>query len=412
MRLRLFFFLSLAATAFLLGGCSSFKIVSPVDGATNVTAPVHAGITWNDSNMTAIHFTVDGADQTGAFAVTNTSTGGEAMSTLALSPGQHIVGASGDYYFLYTQHASATSTFTVPQPTVPAPTISSLTPASGPKGTVVTIAGANFSATCSDNTVAIGNATVQPNAPCSSTSINFNVPAQANFGSNNVTVAVQAAKSAPANFTVFRTAGPFVEITTDIEGKTASTQCSTAAAKLNICSGANCSAPTFPFTASFTNSTGTAIGQPLGFHKNGTGTSGIGGAGFSLCSVGVVLDADTHSNGSSSLAMGIQFLDLATGHLFPLSGQYFFNYGAPNNASYVPRIFRSPDGTILIVATASPIGPSSLTAAVIDQVNPNQPANTTCTSTAATNAFLASITSTNTVSISLAGTTCGAITIH
>jgi hypothetical protein len=412
MRLRLLCLLSFVAVGFVLGGCSSFKIVTPPDGSTNVAAPVNADITWNDSNMASIHFTVDGTDQTGAFTVTNTSTGGEAKSTLALQPGQHTVGASGDYQFIYAQHASATSTFTVTGPAVPIPTIGSLTPNIGPRNTAVKITGTNFSTNCADNAIAFGTGSATATPPCSSTVINFSVPTQASFGSNNVTVTVQAAKSAAAAFTVARVPGVFTEITMDIEGKTASTQCAPGAAKLNICAGVNCSAPTYPFTASFTNSGGTAIGQPLGFHQNGTGTSGIGGAGFSLCTVGVVLDADTHTNGTSAQAMGIQFLDLSTGHLFPLSGQYFFNYGAPNNASYVPRIFRSPDGTILIVATASTIGPSTSTAAVVDQANPNTPANTTCTSTNATAAFSASITASNTVSISLAGTACSAIAIH
>jgi VCBS repeat-containing protein len=411
MRLRLLCLLSFVAASFVLGGCSSFKIVTPVDGSTNVTAPVNADITWNDSNMTAIHFTVDGADQTGAFTITNTATGGEAKSTLALQPGQHTVGASGTYKFIYTQNATALSTFKVSGPVVPTPTISSLTPNMGPKNTTVKITGTNFSANCADNTITFGTGSAVATGPCSSTVINFTVPAQASFGSNNVTVTVQNVKSAAAAFTVAREPGVFVEITSDIENHIASTQCSTGAAKLNICTGVNCSAPTFPFTASFTNSTGTAIGQPMGFHLNGTGTSGIGGAGFSLCTVGVVLDADTHTNGTSAQAMGIQFLDLSTKQLFPLGG-YFFNYGAPNNASYVPRIFRSPDGTILIVATASTIGPSTLTAAVIDQANPSTPANTTCTATSATPAFSASITASNTVSISLSGTACNAITIH
>ncbi len=410
MRLRLLCLLSFVAASFVMGGCSSFKIVTPVD-STNVTAPVNADITWNDSNMTAIHFTVDGADKTSVFTITSTPTGGEAKSTLALQPGQHTVGATGNYQFIYAQTATALSTFTVSGPVVPTPTISSLTPNIGPKNTTVKITGTNFSANCADNTIAFGMGSAVATAPCSSTAINFSVPAQASFGSNNVTVTVQAVKSAAAAFTVAREPGVFTEITTDIEGKIASTQCSTGAAKLNICTGVNCSAPTFPYTASFTDSGGTAIGHALGYHVNGTGTSGIGGAGFSLCTVGVVLDADTHTNGTSAQAMGIQFLDLSTKQLFPLGG-YFFNYGAPNNASYVPRIFRSPDGTILIVATASTIGPSTLTAAVIDQVNPNTPANTTCTSTSANANFLASITASNTVSISLAGANCSAIAIH
>ena len=423
MRLRFLCFLSLLTTGFVLGGCSSFTIVKPSQGQSVTTQPVSVDITWNDSNMASIQLTVDGVDQTGSFTFTDlkntagTVIGREAKHDFNFQLGQHTVGASGTYYFLYTQNASATTTFTVSAPPPPPPTISSLSKDYGPSGTSVTIAGTNFSTTCSNNTIKFGGVPVPAanvSTNCSSTAISFTVPTSASFGSNNVTVSANNTASNTSAFRVVSAAGNFTEITADIENRTASTLCTTGSVKLNICSGTNCSQPTYPLTASFTTSGGAAIGQPLGFHANGTGTTGIGGAGFSLCTVGVVLDADTHSNGTSAQAMGIQFLDLVSKRLFPNSGEYFFNYGA-GNVSYVPRIFRSPDGTILIVATVSTTGPSKLTAAVIDQGNPNAPANTNCTSTNATNAFLASVTASNTgnkVNISLAGTTCSAIALH
>lgn len=179
----------------------------------------------------------------------------------------------------------------------------------------------------------------------------------------------------------------------------------TQAVRLTVCSGVNCEAPTDPYTATFNRVAGDAqIGQPMGFYKNNARVSNLGGAGFSLCNVGAVLDGDTSS--LSPQLMGIQFLDLATGRAFAPGGYYFFSYVTPSgNAPYVPRIFRSPDGTILIVVTASSIGPTELTAAGLDQVNPGNP-DQSCQSQSASNAFSASITASNQISASLAGTAC------
>lgn len=502
--------LILGAVGLFVTGCSGFTIVAPQNGATSVTSPVGANVTWNDSGMSSIHFTVDGADQTSAFSITNLSNGGSATASLPLSLGSHSLVVSGDYYFAGTIHTSASSAFTVigpfftlspspnpltlapgaagtltmsvnrgggfsgpvtvtfsglppgvsanPSPlTIPAtsgsgqamltatsatatgqfpisvsgssgtltnqqsftlaiawptPNISSVNPKIQPRGSTVTVTGTNFAATCANDGVSVGGVNnFPPAAPCTTTSLSYQVPQQAAYGAAQLTVSSHGQVSNAMAVTVARTPGQFTEITSNIEGQTSNQTCSPGGTvKVSICSGVNCSVPTDPFTATFNRTTGGAqVGQPIGFHKNSSNVSGIGGAGFSLCTVGAVLDADATSY--SPQAMGIEFLDLGTGHLFPPGGFYTFNYGTPSGtASYVPRIFRSPDGTILIVVTASTIGPSQLTAAVFDQINQGSP-DLSCQSANASSSFSASITASNQISASLAGTSC-TITIH
>jgi hypothetical protein len=483
----------------LLDGCSGFTIVAPNDGDKSVSTPVNADVTWNDSNMSSIHFAVDGADQTSAFSITNNPNGGEAKATLALAPGSHSLSVAGDYYFAGTIHTTQTSNFTVigpffslsPSPNplkiapgsngvltisvnrgggfngsvavtfsgfpsgvsanptslniagasstttvsasatatgqstvtasgssgtltnqqpftlniaFPIPTISSVNPNIQAKGNTVAISGTNFSATCANDVISVGTVNVTP-TQCAQSSLTFIVPQQAAYGATQVSVKSNGQQSSPVSFTVARTPGQFTEITSAIEGQTSTQLCPTQAVRLTVCSGVNCGAPTYPFTATFNRVAGGAqIGQPMGFHLNNARVSNLGGAGFSLCNVGAVLDADTST--ISNQLMGIQFLDLGTGRVFPPGGYYFFNYLTPSgNASITPRVFRSPDGTILIVVTASSIGPSELTAAVLDQVNPGNP-NQSCQSPTVSNTFSATITASNKVSASLAGTTC------
>jgi hypothetical protein len=92
--------------------------------------------------------------------------------------------------------ASNGASFTV---TVPAPSISSLNPSSGPVGTSVTISGTNFGATQGSSTVAFNGTTATPTS-WSTTSIVAPVPAGASTG--NVVVTVGGTPSNGLNFTV------------------------------------------------------------------------------------------------------------------------------------------------------------------------------------------------------------------
>jgi len=295
-----------------------------------------------------------------------------------------------------------TGTFTVD---VTPPTIGSISPAVQARGGVVSVVGTNFdSATCANNVVLLGTMTAPPTS-CTSTSLAFSVPLTAPFGSQQqITVSTSGLSSNAKSLTIARQTGNFVEITSAIEGKVVNSNCSTGAVQLQVC-GPNCPGSASPYVATFRKAGGAQIGQPQPFHLNNTRVAGLGGAGFSLCSVGVVLDGD--ATGFSPQLMGITFLDLVSGQTFPTGGEYTFNFVTPNGtASSVPRIFQSPDGTLLIVVTVSTIGPSQLNAAVFDAIHPNNPPSTSCQSQTVSSSFSASVTSANQISASLAGTAC------
>jgi DNA-binding protein YbaB len=93
--------------------------------------------------------------------------------------------------------ASNATTYTVTTST--APSVTNLTPASGPVGTVVTIAGSNFGSTKGTSTVTFGGTTATPTS-WSATSIVVPVPSGAATGS--VVVTVGGVASNGATFTV------------------------------------------------------------------------------------------------------------------------------------------------------------------------------------------------------------------
>lgn len=348
----------------------------------------------------------------------NVTISGLPMGVTATSPGTISPGTSGTTTITADATPSASSTtvtlngasgsvmgtgtFTVE---IAPPNITSISPTLAARGGVVSVLGTNFdSATCTNNVVSLGTVTAIPSS-CTSTSVTFSVPQNTPFGSQQVTVNTSGLNSSDSTLlTIARQTGNFVEITSAIEGNVSSLNCSTGTVQLNVC-GPNCPGYSEPYVAAFKKASGPQIGQPLPFHLNNTRVAGLGGAGFGFCSTGVVLDGD--ATGFSPQLMGIIFLDLGSGHTFPPGGEYTFNYVTPNGtSSYVPRIFQSPDGTLFIVVTASTIGPTQLTAAVFDSLNPNNPPSTSCQSQTASNAFSASVTSGNQISASLAGTAC------
>jgi hypothetical protein len=286
------------------------------------------------------------------------------------------------------------------------------------RGGNVSISGSGFDTTCANDVVKINSATAIPSS-CSASLLNVQVPQLAGYEPNpgQVTVTTGTGVSNMVNFVVARQPGAFMEITSDIEGNVSNQICSGGTIQLTVCSG-NCGSNSH-YVANYKKADGTQIAS-IPFHKDNSRVSGVGGAGFSSCDVGVVLDGDTSA--SSSLLMGIQLLDFASTHGY-VFGAYNFNWGLPidpltgqSKGSYQPRIFRSPDGTIFIVATASSIGPSQVTAAVSDEMN-HATLDTSCQSQNLSDSFEASITSINPgpgnqVAIALAGTSCAPITIH
>jgi hypothetical protein len=379
-----------------VGGQATLSV--NVTAGAGITGPAAVTVGGLPNQVSAPSFSVNLSGGSGNGTTT-------VKATSSASPGPSAANVTGTA--ASSQTASANFTLNVGS----APHVTSVSPTMQTRGGSVTISGSNFDTHCANDAVTIGGAAATPSS-CSASSLTVSVPQAASFEPNpgQLTVKTGAGTSSGINFTVARQPGAFVEITTSIEGQVSNRTCSTGAVQLNICSS-NCGS-NYPYVATFQKApNGPQINQPIPFHLNNSRVGGLGGAGFSLCTVGVVLDGDT--SGVSPQLMGIEFLDLVTANHFPSGGYYFFNYGTPaGNASYVPRIFRSPDGTILIVASASTIGPSQLTAAVFDQESSASGVNTNCQSSSASNSFSASITSTNQVSITLAGTSCSAVPIH
>src|SRR5207245_542522 len=102
----------------------------------------------------------------------------------------------------------------------PAPSITSVSPASGAVGNSVTIAGANFGATQESSTVKFNGTTATP-TNWSATSIVVQVPAGATTG--NVVAMVGGVASNGVGFTVVAdTTAPVVNITAPLNGATVS----------------------------------------------------------------------------------------------------------------------------------------------------------------------------------------------
>lgn len=298
---------------------------------------------------------------------------------------------------------TATGTFTLE---VPRPTISSVNPSVQARGAPVTISVSDFDTnTCMNNQISMISlrnitTTASPSS-CTPTTISFLVPPNAPFGSQQLSVwtsGLSSSNSVP--LTVARQTGNFAEITTHIEGQVGAGTCGTV--QLQIC-GPNCPGYARPYVATFLRA-GTQIGQPIEFYRTNSRVSNLGGAGFGQCSIGVVLDGDTTR--ISPQLLGIEFLDFESGQTFPPGGEYTFNYVTPDGkASYIPRIFQSPDGTLQIVVHASNYAPAQFRAAVFDAINPSSNLQMFCDWATMPLNVSASVLSTNQVSVSGGGTT-------
>jgi hypothetical protein len=342
---------SLSAPAITVTRGTSKALTISVSPSGGFTGPVAVTIAGLPTGVTATPaaFTLASGTLMGTTMIAASATAPLGSTTPSLS------GTSGSI-----SSPPATFNLTV---AAPSPTIASAAPSSQSRGGTVVITGTNFDPVCANNSVVVGTASATPTA-CSATSITFAVPATAPFGATTVKVITNGVSSTTLPFRVTRAAGPFVEITADISGQTTNRTCTPGGTiKVEVCSNCGYAAP---FAATFkTVANNAAIGSTIEFHKNSAGVAGLGGAGFSLCTSGIVLDGD--ASAYQAQLMNLQFRQLPSGTPF-LMGTLPFNYGTPSGtASYVPRILRSADGTIIMVVTASSIGPSELTATFIDQ---------------------------------------------
>lgn len=253
------------------------------------------------------------------------------------------------------------------------PHIGGVAPKIQQKGGTIVVSGTNFESNCANNVVTLGGASSTPTI-CSSTSLTVQVPQQAGYGSTQLMVKSGGRSSNSTAFTVARQFGNFIEITNDIVFQRSTRTCSTGAVRVNVCTP-NCPGyVTGSYVAFFKKTSNNAsIGSPMTFFKDNPRVGNLGGVGFSLCDIGIVLNAN--ATVSMPQLMSFNFVNLDTGADFQ-AGPYGFNWVTPaGNASYSPRIFRSPDGTIILVVTPANIGPSQLTAGFIDKVKSGQVIN-------------------------------------
>jgi hypothetical protein len=212
---------------------------------------------------------------------------------------------------------------------------------------------------------------VVPNT-CTAGSLTANVPPQATYGTTNLAVTSAGRPSNALAFKVGRQFGNFVDITGDILSQHTSRTCSSAGSvKLNVESGGG-----DYYTASFQQTAGgSSIGWSIPFFvdywwyssntKNIVGD--VGGAGFSLCTVGIVFNANDGS-GPRLVLRDLQqkgdFRDSPYALEISVPG-----LPSPYSEQYRPHFLRSPDGTIILAVTASrPLSPGNLTAAFFDKV--------------------------------------------
>ena len=299
--------------------------------------------------------------------------------------------------------------------TVTRPTVSSVSPTKAPRGATVTVSGTDFDPNCVNNYVTLASINVVPSS-CTASSVNVLVPNVAPYGPTQVSVTTNSVVSNSVAFSVARESGAFVEITQDVQGRISSPRtCSTGEVRLNV---------TGSYVASYRRSANNAlIGNSIGFqHDSRTMTAysgatpvkvrGVGGAGFSLCSTGIVLDADAID--TSDHVFAYRFLRFDDGGLFSKAFDYFTAItvdagGTRRYGSIIPELYRSPDGTIFIAVVASDTGVRKK-ALIIDRQNGN---------TLATVEFQdqhwgslsATLTSTNTVVITYTGITYPGVSI-
>lgn len=250
------------------------------------------------------------------------------------------------------------------------PKVTSVSPSVQQKGAAITVTGSGFDPNCGSNMVGFGGVNAVPTA-CSAGSLTATVPAQAAYGPTTLKVTSGGRTSNAVSFSVGRQAGSFAEITNDVLQQHTSKTCSGGTVRLEVAPSGTA------YVASFRKLAGNSpIGTSITFHpdfwyrdSSGTkyGINHIGGVGFSLCSAGLVFDA-----GDGALPR-LFMRDLDRGADFQAS-PYTVPIQEPRltppfTENYSPRLFRSPDGTLLLAVTAAPAnGTGNVVAAFFDTV--------------------------------------------
>lgn len=206
----------IAATS-LLAGCAVF-VNKPDAGSVATMLPVMVNVSANANWSNLKVRLTDPANSTTDITPQFTYGPGQNEANAALTNlanGAYTIVASADVYCWYCSGGSSVNTSStrsfsvnVSAPPPPAPTLTSLTPTSGPIGTTVTLAGTGFVPGMS---IQFGAATAAPTTS-TATSATALVPATLPAGTVNVSVRVGMQTSGSRSFTVTAMPPPVVEV--------------------------------------------------------------------------------------------------------------------------------------------------------------------------------------------------------
>lgn len=293
----------------------------------NVTLPsLPSGVTANPASFT---INVPGPSNPGISGAASASGSTTIQTSASATTGKYTISVNGT-----GSGQSASTSFTLDLGT---PTLNSVTPNMQVKGGTVTLTGSGFDPACANNTLTLGGLNVTPPI-CSpaGTSLSFQIPLQAKYGTANVTVTVGGLTSGGKSLIVARNPGSFVDTTAGVLGQISSNRsCSNGTITVGVAKVGNNS-----YQATYKRGS-TAIGSAIPFALDSFNPSALnyGGAGFSMCTAGLVLDAGGRR---------LNFLNFDTGAT--AANIFFFLTGTGTFMS--PQIFTAPDGTIVLFLTA------------------------------------------------------------
>lgn len=255
--------------------------------------------------------------------------------------------ATGNVVVTVGGFSSSGQNFTVTS-TVAAPSITSLSPSSGPVGTAVTIAGANFGSTRGTSTVKFNGTAATPTS-WGTNSITVPVPTGATTG--NVVVTVGGLSS---NAVLFTLAPATLQITSPANGTVFAPGQSfsvSVAGSPNIFSSVMV-VPHDPFDMS-------SVPTPLPGSVSYAVPSQIAGRSYSFTAVGVTNAGQTIQ--SAPISINVQRSDLPTSISTPLSG---ISFSAPGETSPFLLLATFADGSVLDATRSTSVAYSSTNAAV------------------------------------------------
>lgn len=296
------------------------------------------------------------------------------------------------------------------------PSVAAVSPSSGPRGSTVTITGSGFNPVCALNTVAFGSITVAP-ASCATslTSLTVVVPGNAPFGSSPITVTSAGMESPPVAFRVNRQPGNFTNAGSTI-GLTSRT-CATGRYSVTIAGGPAIYTATYRrvsdnatvWTESFDRDS-ESFEDPGGADWD-VSVNGAGEAGFASCTTGVVIDM---KHAACPRRMAVKLRDLDRAASFAISPYCFFAYsgdppGVEGPAFLMPRVYHSPDGSLIALAVASPLG-AQIRLELVDQAGGGNRFRTV-ELTGIGGSTVLSVTSDNRVAVTHGGTSYGPFAI-